>query len=69
MLKGDSVWLTYFEHRSLHKYTRMAWSNEHDRPSAGEVEVRVGKLKNVKAAGKDEITGEMINGGGDWVVD
>ena len=34
-----------------------------------EVEVRVGKLKNGKAAGKDEITGEMINGGGDRVVD
>ena len=26
-----------------------------------EVEVRVGKLKNGKAAGKDEITGEIIN--------
>ena len=25
-----------------------------------EVEVRVGKLKNKKAAGKDEITGEMM---------
>ena len=25
-----------------------------------EVEVRVGKLKNGKAAGKDEVTGEMI---------
>ena len=34
-----------------------------------EVEVRVGKLKNGKAAGKDEITGEMIKGGGDRVVD
>ena len=33
------------------------------------VEVRVGKLKNGKAAGKGEITGEMIKGGGDWVVD
>ena len=33
-----------------------------------EVEVRVGKLKNGKAAGKDEVKGEMIkdrgNGGG-----
>ena len=28
-----------------------------------EVEVRVGKLKNGKAAGKDGITGEMIKGG------
>ena len=34
-----------------------------------EVEVRVGKLKNGKAAGKDEITGEMIKGGVDSVVD
>ena len=34
-----------------------------------EVEVRVGKLKNGKAAGGDEITGEMIKGGGDRVVD
>ena len=29
----------------------------------------MGKLKNRKAAGKDEITGEMIKGGGDKVVD
>ena len=34
-----------------------------------EVEVRMGKLKNGKAAGKDEITGEMIKGGGNRVVD
>ena len=34
-----------------------------------EVEVRVGKLKNRKAAGKDKITGEMIKGGDDRVVD
>ena len=34
-----------------------------------EVEVRVGKLKNRKAAGKDEVTREMIKGGGDRVVD
>ena len=33
-----------------------------------EVEVRVGKLKNGKATGKDEIIGEMIKGGGDRVV-
>ena len=32
-----------------------------------EVEVRVWKLKNRKAAGKDEVTGEMIKGGGDWI--
>ena len=35
------------------------------------VEVRVGKLKNGKAAVKDGITGEMIKGGndrvGDWI--
>ena len=34
-----------------------------------EVEVRVEKLKNGKATGKDEITAEMIKGGGDGVVD
>ena len=34
-----------------------------------EVEVRVDKLKNGKAAGKNEITEEMIKGGGDRVVD
>ena len=31
--------------------------------------MRVDKLKNGKAAVKDEITGEMIKGGGDRVVD
>ena len=34
-----------------------------------EVEVRVGKLKDEKAGGKDEIIGEMIKGRGDRVVD
>ena len=34
-----------------------------------EVEVRVVKLKNGKAAGKDEVKGEMIKGEGDRVVD
>ena len=34
-----------------------------------EVEVRVGKLNYGKAVGKDEITGEMIKGGGDRVVE
>ena len=29
-----------------------------------EIEVRVGKLKNGKVGGKDEITGEIIKGGG-----
>ena len=29
----------------------------------------MGKLKNGKPAGKDEITGEMIKGGGDRLVD
>ena len=33
------------------------------------VEMRVGKLNNGKATGKDEITGEMIKCGGDRVVD
>ena len=32
-------------------------------------ELIVGKLKNGKAAGKDEIKGEMIKGGDDRVVD
>ena len=31
--------------------------------------MRVGKLKNGKSTGKDEITGEMIKSGGDRVVD
>ena len=31
--------------------------------------MRVGKLKNGKAAAKDEVTGEIIKGGGDRVVD
>ena len=34
-----------------------------------EVEVRVGKLKNKKIAGKDEVTGEVIKGGGNRTVD
>ena len=34
-----------------------------------ELRVRVDKLKNGKEAGKDEITGEIIKGGGDRVVD
>ena len=34
-----------------------------------EVDVRVGKLKNGKAADKDEITQEMIKDGGDRMVD
>ena len=34
-----------------------------------EVEVRVNKVKNGKATGKDEIKGEIIKGGGDRVVD
>ena len=31
--------------------------------------MRVGKLKNGKATDKDQITGEIIKGGGDRVVD
>ena len=34
-----------------------------------EVEVRVGRLKNKKPVGKDEVAGEMVNDGGDTVVD
>ena len=34
-----------------------------------ELEVRVVKIKNGKAASKDEVTGEMINGRGDRLVD
>ena len=34
-----------------------------------ECKVRVGKLENEKAAGKDEVIGEMEKGGGDMVVD
>ena len=34
-----------------------------------EVKRRVGKLKNEKATGKDDITGVMIRGGDDRVVD
>ena len=34
-----------------------------------EVEVRMEKLKNGKAAGKDEVTGKMIKGEGNRVVD
>ena len=36
--------------------------------SRTEVEVIVGKLKNGKAAGKNEVMGEMIKGGGDRAV-
>ena len=32
-----------------------------------DVEVRIGKLKNGKAAGGDELTSEMIKGEGDWI--
>ena len=34
-----------------------------------EVDVRVGKFKNSKAIGKDEVRGEMIKGGSDRVLD
>ena len=34
-----------------------------------EGEVRVGKLKNGKVAGKNEVTGETTKGGGNRVVD
>ena len=34
-----------------------------------EIEVKVDNLKKRKAAGKDKVTGEMVKGGGDTVVD
>ena len=34
-----------------------------------EVEERVKKLKNGRATGKDDVTGEMLKGGGDEVAD
>ena len=37
-------------------------------PIRTEVKVRVGKLKNGKGAGKDEVTGEMEKGGGEMAV-
>ena len=37
--------------------------------TTSKVEVRVGKLRNGNAAGKNKVTGEMIKGGGDRVVD
>ena len=36
VLKGACVWVTHFEHRSLHKYTKVARGQEHDRSGAGE---------------------------------
>ena len=51
----DGVWRgNYFEVRPIRRT---------------EVEVRVGKLKNGKAASKDEVTREIIKGGGNTVVD
>ena len=34
-----------------------------------EVKLRVGNLKNEKAEGKDEVTGEIVKGGHDEVMD
>ena len=34
-----------------------------------EIEVRMGKLKNGKAAGKDEVTGEIVKGISDMALD
>ena len=39
-----------------------------ERAGRAEVAVKVGKLKNGKEAGMDEITGEMVKGGGDKLV-
>ena len=52
-------------------YDKVNWSNYY----RGEVirrteeEARVRKLKNGKASGEDEVTGEMLKGGGDIMVD
>ena len=48
--------------------TRKATTSEESRLET-EVEVRVRKLKNGKAAATDEVTGEIIKGGDDKVVD
>ena len=48
---------------------REVTTSEREPTGRAEVEVRVGKFKSGKAAGKDEITGEMIKGRGDRVVD
>ena len=45
------------------------WGFGGEQIGRAEVEVRLSKLKNGNATGKDEITREMIKGGGDWVVD
>ena len=37
-------------------------------PIRTEVEVRVGKFKNARSSGKDEVTAEIIKYGGDRVV-
>ena len=50
-------------------FDRIRRSNYFGREPIGRTEVEVGELKNGKAAGKDEITGEMIKHGGDRVVD
>ena len=54
------MWLCWSSERQL------LWEEEIRRM---EVEVRVGKLKNRKAAAKDEVTREMIKGGGNRVLE
>ena len=46
-----------------------ATTSEENRLREQEVEVRVRKLRNGKAAAKDEVTGEMIKIGGESVLD
>ena len=53
----------------LTKKKREKLKGAYIRAERAEVEVRLGKLKKRMAAGKDEITGEMIKGEGDRVVD
>ena len=56
------IWKKYFEDL----YIIVAVHIRRGNYFGEEVEVRVGKLKS---AGKDEITGEMIKGGDERVVD
>ena len=80
--KVQRIWMMYFENLfnintqeevAIHMYDfdgilRGRYFGEEPIGRA-EVEVRVRKLKNGKVAGKDEMIGEIIKGGGDRVVD
>ena len=67
----QKIWKEYFEDLydiDTHEQDGMEFGEEIGR---AEVEVRVGKIKNGKAANKDEITGKVIKGRGgrveDWI--